>query len=363
MYPNRESALEKLRGAQERLASGTTDVDKLSMALLKLHGALEDRLRELLAAKLPLERNEINDTKEFNWPQIVDFARAHLGMAYADSSEIMRMNGLARNPTAHGTTLNITREEVVQYESLVRALWNTGSRSGAPLPPYRGVGSAAGQAQSASGGAPRQSPFTGDGWRAGTTTYPAPKTYHQVERPWYRSTGCMVFLFVFALPVWAVMVFSDRKAGGLAKLFALLAFVVYLLGGFALLSVALGAPFFQGLELPAPAFETPALVETITAPAGTSTPYANKPQQSPLAETKPPDNPAAGCAVVWEEYDGDLAGKNRSMVWNEVVGAEVKESGLAWQEFSSLVVEKNPALAGDGYEFKAGKVYVLPRCR
>jgi len=51
------------------------------------------------------------------------------------------------------------------------------------------------------------------------------------------------------------------------------------------------------------------------------------------------------------------------MVWNDVVGEDVKAAGLAWQEFSSLVVEKNPALVGDGYEFKAGKVYVLPVCR
>jgi len=359
MYPERESALEKLRGAQERLASGTTNVDVLSIALLKLHGALEDRLRELLAAKLPLERDAILNTDTFKWRDLADYAQANLGLSNADRSEILKINSIARNPTAHGTTLPITRDAVLHYESLVRAVWNTGSRSGAPLPPYRGAGSGTGQTQTGSGSSPRPAPQP----RASTSTYSSPRPQHYVERPWYRSTGCLVFLFLFALPVWAMMIFTDRKLGGLAKLFALLAFVVYLLGGFALLSVIVDAPYFRGLELEIPSFETPALVATITAPVRTSTPRTNKPEQSPLAATNPPDAPAAGCAVVWEEYAGDLGGKNRSMVWNDVVGEDVKAAGLAWQEFSSLVVEKNPALVGDGYEFKAGKVYVLPVCR
>lgn len=360
MAVNQESAGEKLRGAQERLASGTTDVDKLSIALLKLHGALEDRLRELLAAKLPLERNEIYDTKEFNWPQIVDYARVHLGMAYADSSEIMRINGFARNPTAHGTTLKITREEVMHYEALVRAVWNTGSRSGTPLPPYK---TSSGTAQPRTSSSSQSRPSAPPQPRASSLTPSVPKTYHPVARPWYRSTGCLVFLFLFALPVWAVMMFTDRKQGGLAKLFALLCFVVYLVGGFALLSVIVDVPFLQDLALEVPSFETPPLVATITAQVRTQTPGTNRPQAAPLAATNAPASPAAGCQVIWEAYEGDLGGKNRSMVWNEVVGEAVKAEGLAWPEFSSLVVEKNPALVADGYEFKAGKEYLLPVCR
>ena len=359
MYPERESALQKLRGAQERLASGTTDVDKLTIALLKLHSALEDRLRELLAARLPSRRSEIYDLNAFHWQQIVENAQQYLGMSATDASAILKVNNRQRTRAAHGESVSLTRDEVERYEALVRAVWNAGSRSGAPLPPHPGSGSSRGQGQTSSGSTPRPEPKP----RAGTNTSSSPRPQHYVERPWYRSTGCLVFLFLFALPVWAVMVFTDRKAGGLAKLFALLAFVVYLLGGFALLSVIVGAPYFQGMGLEIPSFETPGLVATITAPVRTSTPRTNKPEQSPLAATNPPAAPAAGCAVVWEEYAGDLGGKNRSMVWNEVVDAEVKEAGLGWQEFSSLVVEKNPALVGDGYEFKAGKVYVLPVCR
>lgn len=72
----------------------------------------------------------------------------------------------------------------------------------------------------------------------------------------------------------------------------------------------------------------------------------------------------SACILVWEEYSQDnLGGKNRSMVWNEVVKTKVKGSDMTASQFNSLVVEKNPELSKDGYVFNTGKIYKLPMCQ
>jgi hypothetical protein len=72
----------------------------------------------------------------------------------------------------------------------------------------------------------------------------------------------------------------------------------------------------------------------------------------------------ASCNIVWAEYKrGNLGGKNRSMVWDEIVAEQVRGSGMTAREFYELVTERNPELVSDGYEFKKGKIYTLPECQ
>ena len=51
------------------------------------------------------------------------------------------------------------------------------------------------------------------------------------------------------------------------------------------------------------------------------------------------------------------------MVWDEIVRGNVKRSGMTRDQFYDLVVEQNPQLVTDGYEFKKGKTYLLPKCQ
>jgi hypothetical protein len=51
------------------------------------------------------------------------------------------------------------------------------------------------------------------------------------------------------------------------------------------------------------------------------------------------------------------------MVWFEIVMSQVEGSGMTARQFFDQVVERNPALARDGYEFKKDKLYLLPQCR
>jgi hypothetical protein len=75
-------------------------------------------------------------------------------------------------------------------------------------------------------------------------------------------------------------------------------------------------------------------------------------------------NTDAGCTIVWVEHPEDnLARKTRSRVWEEIVKFQVEGSGMTPREFYDLVVEHNPELEADDYEFVAGKTYLLPECQ
>jgi hypothetical protein len=70
------------------------------------------------------------------------------------------------------------------------------------------------------------------------------------------------------------------------------------------------------------------------------------------------------CVIVWVQHKpDDLGKKSRSKVWEQIVSDEVKASGMTPRKFYELVVEHNPQLAEDDYEFKKGKTYLLPECQ
>ena len=86
---------------------------------------------------------------------------------------------------------------------------------------------------------------------------------------------------------------------------------------------------------------------------------------SPLpSHTESVASGGSACEIVWVEQTSDkLAGKNRSMVWIDTVQEKVEGSGMTSSQFYQFVVDHNPHLVTDGYEFKAGKSYSLPECQ
>jgi hypothetical protein len=71
----------------------------------------------------------------------------------------------------------------------------------------------------------------------------------------------------------------------------------------------------------------------------------------------------AACTIVWVEYPGDLGRKTRARVYEQLVSDRVKAAGMTPREFYDQVVEHNPVLQADDYEFKEGKTYLLPECQ
>ena len=70
------------------------------------------------------------------------------------------------------------------------------------------------------------------------------------------------------------------------------------------------------------------------------------------------------CVIVWVFHQpDDLGRKSRSKVWEQFVSDEVKATGMTPRKFYELVVEHNPQLVEDDYEFKKGKTYLLPECQ
>lgn len=101
-------------------------------------------------------------------------------------------------------------------------------------------------------------------------------------------------------------------------------------------------------------------------PAIVSPSAVESPGVVPATEASLPAAPETigTCTMTWVEYtSGDLGGKTRAMVWEEIVADRVRGSGMTPREFYDLVVERNPDLVADGYEFRRGKTYLLPECQ
>jgi hypothetical protein len=201
-------------------------------------------------------------------------------------------------------------------------------------------------------------------------TYHAPLVQREPDaRPWYRKTWFLIATFFLALPVWAILIVTDRNRGFFAKsvaTVALFATAVAIATGYSLLTTTqtLGSSYTPAavlrLATPVPARVENARQEALTpiSPASAaSAPTSAAPSSSTAVRS-------AVCTIEWQEYNGDgLAGKNRNQVWNGVVKGQVGGSGLTAAKFYALVVEQNLALKTDGYVFKKGKAYRLPKCK
>lgn len=371
----RESAEEKLQRGRENLATGSTKSNDLSVAFIALHSAMEDRFRELLAESRKDLSSEITDLQNFSWKDIVDLAEASLGLSRSDGIFLMKAN-YDRNQLAHGGKFEWTRDEVCQYEQFIRQLWATGSRSAAaprPVaappfsravetpPPPRAV-------QSTRTYPPYES-IPKPVEKTGPRRHENPATNFRYEVKWYRQTWFYWFTFFFLPPIWALLILSERNHVCLVRAYAFLVLITSLAGGFYFwrnpgmigdLAGAFQNPIREltGKPVVVPTFtveptQSHAKEKTNTPPFSTS---------QPAKETSP-THPTT-CKIVWGDYPGDdLGNKSRWMVWDQIVSKQVAGSGMEATQFYKEVVEHNPGLAEDGYEFKHEKNYQLPQCR
>lgn len=254
MNDARENAAQKLHNGRRALASAGTNPDLLSVAFIKLHSALEDRLRELLANRLPRQRLDIYDFNNFKWPNILEYSRQYLGMSQADSDFIYKANSL-RNPIAHGGDFTWNRDAMLKYEQMILQLWATGSRTGTSYRPATGAASPrlrTGTAYpSGTRSGPTPPPRASTTYRPAARPSPAPTphvttTYSpatQTEKPWYRTTGFYVLSFFFLGPVWAGLILTDGNQGCLVKGFAVFTIVMGVIIGFGLCMTLTGTLF------------------------------------------------------------------------------------------------------------------------
>jgi hypothetical protein len=191
-----------------------------------------------------------------------------------------------------------------------------------------------------------------------------PAEYQPNTRPWYRSKWFLLVLFLLLPPVWALWMLLDRDRGFLAKGVGTLVLLASAIAGLTVYSLLTSTETLGSSYTPA------AVVRDATPIAGPAMTVLQETSQS----TRPaPSGPAltpataarpATCTVEWQEHNGDgLGGRNRNQVWNAVVKNQVAGSGLTAAKFYALVVEQNPVLKTDGYVFKKGKTYRLPKCK
>ena len=309
------------------------DTRSLNDALLKIHAALEDFVRLELAATAPHLREEV-ESKRTTWKTLIGYSKEHLGFSENDVQMITEANHQRQN-VAHGGNYSGSLSELVTYAGFVQK-WVNRDRTGAVEL--------------------RPTPVAVPDTRAYAPPPPPPGTPGYDETPWHRSMPFLVLCFFILPPLWAILILTDRRQGGVAKLAA---GAVLLMAGACVLGVTIYT--WYAINPPSTAQSVPELREP-TAPSEIPMVIGTEPS---LQSLQPTATAAAEitCTIVWEEHPrDDLGGKTRSMVWNQVVEQQVQGSGMTPREFYDLVAEQNPELVADGYEFKRGKTYLLPRC-
>ena len=109
----------KLREGQQLLGEAVSEDDpRLGLALIKLHGALEDTFRIEIARQAPHLRSVVEDNRQTNWRDLIEYAKQYLSLGEQDIRAINRANFL-RQEVAHGGNYQGSREELVRYARFV----------------------------------------------------------------------------------------------------------------------------------------------------------------------------------------------------------------------------------------------------
>jgi hypothetical protein len=324
-----------------RLLTNASDADNyiLGIALIKIHGAMEDFVRLELAQRAPSLHLEVDDAGKTNWKDLIHYGRKYLRFSEQDIQAINEAN-IQRQRVAHGGNYEKSRDQLAKYADFVQRWCNPGTpvlkeTRSRPVTILR---------------KPYEPPHS-----------PAPPPVPPpVVRPWYRSTAFFFLIFFLMPPLWAALILTDRRRGCLLKLAAGTLLVCELAAAMILLNPS-------SMFLPS-SFRF--IQQQISIPFWPWTTGSPTPEETPVQQptsiptpTLPASETAGACGLVWVEYPSEeLAGKNRSMVWEEVVMDQVAGSGMTAGLFYDEVLEHNPDLVRDGYEFKQGKSYLLPKC-
>jgi hypothetical protein len=335
-HPDRYAQMQSKLQEGLQILSQTSDKDsyQLGMALLKLHAALEDQFRIEIAKKAPSLRIEVEDPKKTSWNELIRYGKQYLRLSESDVRIIVEANR-QRQSVAHGGNYERGRGDLVRYADFVERWCDA---RGSATYEFR----------------PRTAPRISK-----PAAFPSTETRGSAPKSWYRSTLFLSLLFFLVPPLWSLSILTDRYRGFLLKLFA---------GAWLAVQVCVGALMLDpssmllhdSLRWLDERWNAPLPLVTATVTAEATPSLTASPA---LATVTAFSSTQAACTLVWVEYPSDaLAGKNRSMVWAEVVMPRINSSGMTARQFYDLVLEQNPQLVRDGYEFKKGKTYLLPDC-
>lgn len=337
---------------------GTVDDEDhlaLNAALIKIHGAFEDFVRLEVGERAPHLREAVEDPRQTNWKSLLDYGTNYLAFTKSDRDIISEANQQRQN-VAHGGNYPKKINDLKRYARFVQKWLKRASVS--PTADDWGKDQIIEQPRPA---VPMYEPEPHPVYQPPLQPVYEPERYSAADRstPWYRSTLFLFIIFFLFPPLWAILILTDRRHGCLPR--AVAAFIVS-----AILFVCMALVFPSGRY--SVAIER--IIELFNpTPGPTLIPIQDF--VPPTLDASPPSSPTdpvtndspAACALVWVEYTADdLGGKNRSMVWDEIVKDKVEGSGMTNSEFNRLVLEQNPHLVSDGYEFKTGKTYLLPNC-
>lgn len=124
----------KLQRGLAILSSSTPEESEiLGLALIKLHGALEDHIRRALVQRMPNElRDVIDDAGKTQWKDLLEYGRQYIGLTESDSRVIMDANR-DRQQFAHGGSYSGGRAQIENYAAFVKHWCNQLSQQSSPL--------------------------------------------------------------------------------------------------------------------------------------------------------------------------------------------------------------------------------------
>ena len=94
------------------------DRDRLSLALIKLHGALADCIRLELSQKAPHLGLEVQDASRTSWQDLIRYGQQYLEFSESDARMISDADRQQQHIARGGTYAN-SREELVKYAEFV----------------------------------------------------------------------------------------------------------------------------------------------------------------------------------------------------------------------------------------------------
>ena len=341
--PQRRTKLQQ--GLEKLKQTSPEDIAGMGMALIDLHGALEDFIRWQLAQKAPHLRAAAEDPRT-SWQDLLRHSQAQLGFTENDRSIITEAEA-QQNAFKKGRGFTYSYTDLVNYAQFVQTWVKEGQHEPSAQDAWVSQGQGYGSA----------------------TQEPVPewddRSYllQPQRKPWYRSTLALFLFFFLFPPLWAMLILTDPGQNGFLRgLAALEITIVFFIFAYFFLPMRSSHrnainhlwQVINGITTPTQVLDTiPTVPPVLVSPPSVETD----------ASTSVSTSASSACSIIWVEEPGDaLAGKTRSMAWAEVIQVKVEGSGMTSSQFYDLVVEQNPHLADDGYVFQAGTTYSLPEC-
>jgi len=114
----RHNAQDKYERGKKLMSSVGGDPQQMGLALMALHGALEDQIRSLLEEKIPSQRDIIWDSRTTQWKDLVNYGKQYLGFSEHDVRMILNAN-YYRQEVAHGNEFSWSQAGLKQYADWV----------------------------------------------------------------------------------------------------------------------------------------------------------------------------------------------------------------------------------------------------